>query len=53
VLRGLSANTVYNISVVAITGEDITGEHSSVIVMTTIGGVYQHAYVVHCGQYIF
>ena len=41
-LTGLTANTVYNISVAAITGEnsDIIGDYISIITMTSLGGEY-------------
>ncbi|XP_065915418.1 protein sidekick-1-like [Dysidea avara] len=37
VLTGLSTNTIYNISIRTITGKNIIGEHTSVVVMTLIG----------------
>ena len=42
ILSGLTANTVYNISVAAITGDnnDIIGDYISVITMTSLGGKY-------------
>ena len=46
VLTGLNANTVYNISVAAITGENnnIIGDRISIITMTALGGVYINSY---------
>ena len=40
VLTGLKANSIYNISVAAITGEDseIIGDHISIIARTSLGG---------------
>ena len=42
ILSGLTANTVYNISVAAITGDnnDIIGDYISVITITSLGGEY-------------
>lgn len=42
ILTGLKANSVYNISVAAITGEDndIIGDYASVISMTPVGRKY-------------
>ena len=47
ILSGLTANTVYNISVAAITGDnnDIIGDYISVTTMTSLGGEYNNTFL--------
>ena len=45
ILTGLRADSIYNISVAAITGvnNDTIGDYISVITMTSVGGEYNEA----------